>query len=65
MTETFDLDFDGIPAGSGIIHETPAGFAFLWTRPDAQVICRSGFESAEACGKALTAEVIGHYGRMQ
>lgn len=65
MTETFDLDFDGIPAGSGIIHETDAGFSFLWTRPDAQVICRSGYETAEECGMALAQTVLGHYGRMQ
>lgn len=65
MTETFDLDFDGRPAGSGMIHETDAGFAFLWTRPDEIAIFRAGFATQEECGEALTLEVVRHYEEVQ
>ena len=65
MTEAFELEFNGVPAGSGMIHQTQDGFGFVWTRPDEISIFRGGFESAQECGEALTDEVVKHYGSVQ
>lgn len=65
MTEAFDLEFNGIPAGSGIIHQTQDGFGFVWTRPDEIAIFRAGFSTQEECGEALTMEVVRHYETVQ
>lgn len=65
MSESYELDYCGIPAGEVVTTRSDEGHGWIWIRPDQQRICRSGYGSEMDAAEALVDAVSEHYGRMQ